>query len=411
LVRCDWTWPANIVPGQFDASVPMVANFGSDAEGNITRLREAFPEGPKVCGEFWTGWFDWFGAPRNGDSAEIRARQRADLEWMLRNDVSFSLYMFHGGTSFGFSAGANDREGGYRPYVTSYDYFAPVDEQGRTRPKYHEFRSLLAEHTSAPLPEPPEPIPVAPIAEFQLQEWAPMLRPGRTPDHSLVLPVPMEHLGLDQGCILYRTNLEGRAQGRHPLHILDLHDYARVFMNGVLVGTLDRRLNVQQMELEVPATGPAVLEILVEAMGRVNFGPAMADDLKGITRRVELGLLTLHGWEVELHPLSQAQLSELEFSSSPVPRGRPAFRRGGFELAAPADTHLDLSVWGKGHVWVNGRHLGRYWSVGPQQTLYLPAPWLRAGRNEVVLLELLNEHGAASLRGVVEPVLDACPAP
>lgn len=411
LVRCDWAAPDHMVPGEVAPDVATVANFGSKAEANIRALARMYPKIPRMCGEFWMGWFDWWGHPRNGRDAEDGAKHLPDLEWMLKNEVSFSLYMFHGGTTFSLNPGANHVNGRYDPYVNHYDYFAPLDQQGRPRPKFFAFRDLIARHTGRVPPPPPALIPSVAIPRFALKQQAPLVA-GKAHGRRMVAPRPMEELGQSGGLVLYRTDLAGRTVGLADLRVLDVHDYAWVFLNGRLVGTLDRHLGQTTLPLDVPAEGPAVLEILVEAMGHVNFGPAMVDDRKGVTRRVEHGWITLFDWEVLQFPLDKARLGRLRFSSKPAPAGRPAFFRGHFIARKTADTHLDLRGWGKGHVWVNGRHLGRFWHVGPQQTLYLPGAWMKTGRNDVVVLELdPRANGPRTVAGLPESVLDELPPP
>ncbi|MDX2080284.1 MAG: beta-galactosidase [Terrimicrobiaceae bacterium] len=407
LIRCDWANLAQIVPGEFDPEVAMVANFGSKARENISTVAKSYPTSPRMCGEFWMGWFDWFGHPRNGRTAEDGRMHLPDLQWMLENDVSFSLYMFHGGTKFGFTAGANGDGGRYDPYPTSYDFFAPLDEQGRPRPKFFLFRDAIARSTGETFPEPPPPIPVTKIPEFQPDSFAPFLPTGESGEKFLSPPT-MEALGQSLGCLLYRTDLHGRAAGTAELRLVEVHDFAWVFVNGLLVGTMDRHRGIHSVELTIPAGGPANLEILVEAMGHMNFGAAMNDDRKGITRRVEFGHLTLFNWEIFRLPLDGAQLTGLRFSELPIPAGRPAFFRGQFRPEGPGDTWPDMGDWGKGYVWVNGRLLGRYWRIGPQQTLYLPGTWLRPDTdNDIVVLDFHNAFPERPrLRGLTEPVLD-----
>ena len=409
LVRCDWANPAQMVPGHFDPDVSMVANFGSKAEENIGVLARAYPKAPRMCGEFWMGWFDWFGHSRNGVEAEDGEKHLVELRWMLEHGVSFSLYMFHGGTKFGFTAGANFSEGRYDPYVNSYDFFAPLDEQGRPRPKFFKFRDLIATTTGITPPPLPAPIPVTTIPRFALTESAPFM-PARTAVGARrVSPPTFEELDQNQGCVLYRTDLRNRAAGTADLRVLDLHDFAWVYLNGALIGTLDRHRGQSTLPLTIPEKGPALLEILVEGMGHVNFGAAMIDDRKGITRRVELGWITLFDWEVFPLPLDGDALDGLRFSKKPAPVGRPAYYRGTFRPSGEGDTWLDLRGWGKGAVWINGRLLGRHWRIGPQQTLFVPGTWLRAGGlNEVVVLDLHHVASAAprTLEGITTPVLD-----
>ncbi len=407
--RCDWSTADQLVPGSLNPSeerVLTVANFGSKARENIEALVQAYPDNPRMCGEYWMGWFDWYGHPRNGKETEDGQKHLEDLDWMLQEDVSFSLYMVHGGTNFGFSSGANN-EGGkrYDPYVTSYDFFAPIDEQGRPRPKYHKFRERLARVAGQALPPVPEPIPVIKLPRFELTESAPFLKfPTQT--HRSVAPRNMEFFDQYHGCILYRTDLDGRAAGTSELRIKEVHDYALVYLNDSLVGTLDRHSHQNTLSLTVPKEGPAVLEILVEAMGRVNFGPSMRDEIKGITNRVEYGWLTLFDWEISNYPLDATNLRSLEFKPGDQPGGTPAYYRGNFRVEHPDDTFLDLRGWGKGYVWVNGRLLGRYWSIGPQQTLYLPGVWLHRGENNVIILDLHNTGERHSVEGIETSILE-----
>jgi beta-galactosidase len=398
--RCDWANPAQLVPGAMDETaerIVTVANFGSKAAENIQALAKAYPENPRMCGEYWMGWFDWFGHPRNGKEAEDGEKNLPDLDWMLAEDVSFSLYMFHGGTTFGFYPGANN-DGGkrYDPYVSSYDFFAPVDEQGRPRPKYYKFRDKIAAHLQRELPPPPAPLPVITIPRFELTHSAPLLDyPTQT--HQAIAPLTMEQFDQAHGCILYRTDLTGRAAGTAELRVKDVHDYAIAYLNGNPIGTLDRHQHQNTLPLTIPKEGPAILDILVEAMGRVNFGPSMRDEVKGITNRVEYGWLTLFDWEIKNYPLDANNLASVAFQPGPFPAGRPGFYRGTFSVKEPGDTFLDLRGWGKGYVWVNDHLLGRYWSIGPQQTLYLPGVWLKSGDNTITVLDL---HGASLDRGV-----------
>ena len=407
--RCDWSSPVQLVPGSADhceEAILTVANFGSKARENIESLAKAYPDRPRMCGEYWMGWFDWYGHPRNGKESEDGEKNLEDIEWMLKEDVSFSLYMLHGGTNFGFSSGANN-DGGkrYDPYVNSYDFFAPVDEQGRPRAKYHKFREKISRTLGMELPAVPDPIRVIKIPRFELTESAPLLDyPART--QKSVAPQNMEYFDQYHGCIRYRTDLTGRAAGTSELRIKDVHDYALVYLNGKHLATLNRHEHQNSLSLTIPKEGPAILDIVVEAMGRVNFGPSMKDEIKGITNRVEYGWLTLFNWEVSNYPLDRGNLDLLQFKRGLVHEGQPAFYRGHFSVEQPGDTFLDLRGWGKGYVWVNGRLLGRYWSIGPQQTLYLPGVWLKAGENSVTVLDLHPTGSHYSLEGIESPVLD-----
>ena len=371
-----------------------VVNFGEDPQGAYETLRRYRPTGPAMCGEFWDGWFDHWGTPHTiGETA----KKAKDLEWMLANGMSFNLYMVHGGTNFGFMNGAN-YSGGYSPLVTSYDYDAPLDEAGRPTEKFFTFQRLLAKSQPAgtKLPELPPPTPIIEIPQIALTESVSLFdslpKPIRSPQ-----PRSIEMFGQSYGFILYRTRIAGMKDG--DLRIHELRDYAHVFMNGKRQDILDRRLNQNKMWLSVPEYD-AVLDILVENMGRVNYGPDMLDR-KGITDRVSLDDLVLMNWEIL--PLPMDDLSKLKFKKTEVPA--PAFHRGSFTVGEVGDTFLDMRDWRKGVVWINCHNLGRYWNIGPQQTLYLPAPWLEKGQNEILVFEL-EKDGRRPVPGLANPILD-----
>jgi beta-galactosidase len=380
----------------------ITANFGSKAEENLGKLRAFRPDQPVMCGEFWCGWFDQWGKRRQGSADPTGAA--ADVRWMVENGASFNIYMFHGGTNFGFTAGANHYED-YAPTVTGYDYWALLDEAGRPTAKYHAVREILASHRDAALPDvaPSPPTVAIPADRFRFTASAPLFTNLPPPIRDAAVH-SMEHYGQYLGgAILYRTHVAGLGGGK--LNIVEPHDVAIVFLDGVKLATLDRRL--KQTSVELPELAPGAegrLDILVWALGRVNYGPKMLDR-KGVTDRVELKHLTLSGWEVFSLPMTNEQLASLRYSATDA--AGPAFFKGEFELRETevGDTFLDLSRWSAGAVWVNGHNLGRFWNVGPQQTLFCPGCWLRAGANEIVVFDL--EHAAAQpTQGLEEPILD-----
>jgi beta-galactosidase GanA len=336
---------------------------------------------PVFCSELYPGWLTHWGE----EWARVKTEEiLPDLRWLLDNGKSFSFYMFHGGTNFGFMAGANFSDK-YQPDVTSYDYDAPLDEAGRPTPKYFAIRDLLArfQPKGAKLPDLPEPLPSVAIPGIDFDERASLfdnLPPAvRSPQ-----PGPMESYGQNHGFILYRTKLLGHRGGQ--LVVTDLHDYGSVYVDGRPIGTIDRTKN--ETGLDIPKGEPAneTIDILVEAMGRINYGPRLLDR-KGITDRVTLNNMTLMDWRVYPLPMDEDYLARLKFVRSPAER--PAnFFRGTFDLGRVGDTYLDMSGWAKGVVWVNGRNLGRYWAIGPQKRLFCPAPFLRQGTNEIVVFDL-----------------------
>jgi beta-galactosidase GanA len=294
--------------------------------------------------------------------------------------------VIHGGTNFGFTAGANSGGKGYEPDVTSYDYDAPINEQGRPTPKYLALRALISKHVG-PLPEIPAPIPAIEIPEISMEAFT-SIWSNLPAAIASVQPRPFEAYGQDYGFVLYATKLIGHKSGR--LAFTDLHDHATIFLNGKYVGKLDRREGQNTIDLPKSAAPYPVLEILVEGMGRINFAQHMIDR-KGITDRVTLNGMTLMNWEVYKLPFDGQYVRQLKPAPINAAR-RGVFFKGTFALTTAADTYIDMTNYQKGLVWVNGHNLGRYWDIGPQKRLYCPAPWLRQGRNEIVIFDLLQNE-------------------
>ena len=376
-----------------------VVNFGKDPAGGFKALREVQPTGPLMCGEFYPGWFDTWGFPHHlGNTPQYLA----DLEYMLKNNASFSIYMAHGGTTFGLWAGA-DRP--FKPDTSSYDYDAPISEAGWIGEKFKLTRDLMAKYLlpGETIPEPPAANPVTTIARFDLGESAAIFDnlPSPLSDKT---PRNMEAYDQGRGCILYRTTLPAGPAAQ--LSVKEVRDFAWVFLDGKLVGTMDRRS--RQYRVQVPERqSTARLDILVEAMGHVNFGPEV-HDRKGLHAPVVLktaaeSTVEPSPWQVYRLPLDEPMLAGLQWKKGKV--DGPAFWRGTFEVARPADTFLDVSTWGKGVLWVNGRCMGRFWNIGPTQTMYVPGPWLKPGRNEVIVLDLLGPK-EPTLAGLEKPILD-----
>lgn len=376
-----------------------VVNFGSNPENAFKALRAVRPQGPLMCGEYYPGWFDSWGKPHHTGGP---ARIVREIGWMLENNASFSIYMVHGGTSFGFTAGANSPP--FSPQTTSYDYDAPISEAGWDTPKFYALRELSRKHLAPgeTLPAVPKRNPVIQIPAISFTECAPLfanLPPAKHDEQ----PKCMELYDQPHGAILYRTKLPpGDAA---LLKITELRDYGLVFLDGEKLATLDRRRGQNSVRLPARAQA-ATLDLLVDTFGRVNYGPHI-HDRKGITEKVELiaagGTNALTGWDVFNLPMFPGDLAELKFESGAT--DRPAFYRASFELAAAGDTFLDFSTWGKGVAWINGHNLGRYWNIGPQQTLYCPGPWLKPGRNELVVFEL-NGATNRTVRGLAQPILN-----
>ncbi len=391
---------AKQVPRGSLPELPAVINFGSgEAQKSFATLKQLRPDGPMMAGEYWDGWFDHWGAPHAAGDGDQQAK---DLDWMLRQGHSASMYMFHGGTSFGWMNGANSNGENYEPDVTSYDYNAPLDESGRPTPKYYRFRDIIAKDTGVTPPPVPTTPPTMTVPAMSLAEGVSLWKTLPAPMHS-EQPISMETLNQAYGYILYRTQVDGPVTG--DLTIDTLHDYAQVYVDGTLVGTIDRRLGQHRLALHVTAHHGR-LDILVENTGRVNFGPALPGERAGIVGSVTLAGKVLTGWDIfSLPMLTPGALRYTDRHCS-----GPCFYRASFTVTTPRDTFLDTSALNKGEVWLNGHALGRFWNVGPEKTLYVPAPWLKAGRNEVVVFDLEGKPGQ-KIEGLDHPVLHAAVLP
>ncbi|MFE2015186.1 beta-galactosidase family protein [Streptomyces sp. NPDC059491] len=387
LFTCDQ--PADLERGALPG-VLATANFGSRAAQGLAALREAQPKGPLMCTEFWIGWFDRWGAHHVVRDPGHAARE---LDELLSTGASVNFYMFHGGTNFGFTNGANDKHT-YRPTVTSYDYDAPLDEAGDPTAKFDAFRDVIARHAPVPDGPVPEPGPKLAPRTVRLTETAGLLA------HAAVLgtavearrPLTMEELEQDFGFVLYETTLP--LKGPALLEIEHVRDRAQVFVDGVPAGVLERESHEHALALTAPRAG-STLTVLVENQGRVNYGQGI-HDRKGLLGEVLLDGAELAGWTSR--PLPMTDLGGLSFAPGVTTPVGPAFHRGAFEVAGPADTFLHLDGFTKGNAWINGFALGRYWSRGPQRSLYVPGPVLRAGTNEIVVLELHAAHRARTVQ-------------
>jgi len=324
------------------------------------------------------------------------------LDSVLGAGMSINMYMFHGGTTRDFMNGANynDRKP-YEPQISSYDYDAPLDEAGNATHKFMEFRKVIQKYLpgGTVLPEVPavKPSVVLPIINFTRTTSLFNILPKAISNKT---PLTFEALNQGYGFVLYRTILQNPQPGM--LKIEELRDYGIVFINGKRAGILDRRLKQDSMMLDMPA-GKVVLDILVENMGRINFGPYLLKNTKGITSKVLLHGKELTGWQ--MYPLPFSNINDLTVTNRKTMEGQPVIRSGSFNLSTVADSYLDMSNWGKGLVWINGHNLGKYWSIGPQQTLYVPAEWLKNGVNSIVVLELIKP-GQSLLQSISKPVLD-----
>lgn len=378
------------------------ATFGSRSTERLEVLRRHQPTGPLMCMEFWNGWFDSWGLEHHVAPAEANA---ADLDDLLAAGGSVNLYMFHGGTNFGLTSGANDK-GVYRPITTSYDYDAPLAEDGTPTAKYHAMREVIARHLPVPATQELTSAAghgsavagTAPVLDVALTARVPLpdalpalLRDELRPFASVPTTDDLE---LWSGFAVYRTTL--RADDA-VLSVAEVRDRAVVLVDGEQVGVLDRASHTFTVPLPARA---GELTLLVEDQGRVNYGPRIGEP-KGLIGPVRTAVRTLDEWHAGALRIEEAPAllrSALDAAGGAAVAGGatgPGLHRGTFDSVAGADHFLRLDGWTKGLAWVNGELLGRYWSLGPTHTLYAPGPMVRDTDNELVLLEL---HGAASAR-------------
>jgi beta-galactosidase len=397
LYTCD---PAkDVANGSLPSLLPAVN--GLDKPSQVKELIKANNKGkgPYFIAEWYPAWFDWWGTKHHTVPPE---RYAAALDSVLGAGISINMYMFHGGSTRDFMNGANynDRSP-FEPQISSYDYDAPLDEAGNATPKFMRFREVIQKHLPAgyslpPVPEAKKKITIAPI---QLKREVPLFDMLPEPKQNAT-PLTFEQLNQPYGFVLYRTTLSNGAAG--VLKLLQLRDYAIVYVNRKRIGVLDRRLNQDSLMIE-QITGEATLDILVENLGRINFGPYLLKNKKGITENVLLNGAPLLNWKMYSLPFDSPNVSRF---SKVQESNVPVLRSGRFALTETGDTYLDMGEWGKGCVWINGHNLGRYWGIGPQQTLYVPAEWLKKGENTIAVLELLKS-GKKEIMTTATPILDA----
>lgn len=384
-------------PHMLDAGTLSGVAIGLDPGGSEADFAEATKKNPSVpnfSSETYPGWLThWGEAWARPDTNKLKK----EVEYLLQNKKSFNFYVIHGGTNFGFTAGANAFSPvQYQPDVTSYDYDAPINEHGEATSKYYMLRRLIEQYTGVQPPVVPAPVKMIEVPAISFSK-AFNLWDMELPSQKVAQPKPMEAFDQNQGLISYKTKLVGHKSGK--LKIWEPHDYALVFLNGKLIDTVYRDGGNWEVDLPLTEVKDPELEILVEGMGHINFAQFMIDR-KGITDRVTLNGMTLMNWQITLYPFDEEFMQRHATTpGKPVNSDKPCnVFKGSFVLEETGDTYLDMSAYTKGMVYVNGHNLGRYWNRGPQQRLYCPAGWLKKGRNEVLVFDL-HEGDAKPARG------------
>lgn len=386
----------------------------ANGENNIENLKKVVNEyhdgkGPYMVAEFYPGWLSHWAEPFPQISASRIAKQ---TEEYIKNNVSFNFYMVHGGTNFAFTAGANyDKRRDIQPDLTSYDYDAPISEAGWVTAKYDSIRNVMKKYVKN-IPDAPAAIPVIEIPSIKLDKVADVLGyTSRIKPISNEEPLTFEQMNQGYGYVLYSRHFNQPISG--TLAIPGLRDYAVIYIDGEKVGELNRNTQTYEMEIEVPFN--ATLQILVENMGRINYGSEIVHNTKGIISPITIAGQPISGnWEMYQLPMSEVpdftQLGNnnvFKNGSSQANRLKdcPVLYEGTFTLDETGDTFIDMEAWGKGIIFINGHNIGRYWKVGPQQTLYIPGVWLKKGENKIVIFEQLNETPMTEVKTVKTPIL------
>lgn len=389
----------NMISGGSLPDIYKVLNFGSRSRTAFNVLKGFENDGPNMCGEFWCGWFDhWRDKHHTRNSLEIVN----EIKGFIDNGASFNMYMFHGGTNFGFTAGANHNQGhGYEPTVTSYDYCAMLTEWGDYTPAYHAVRKLLCEKQGIEPPELPESPKLQSIGKVELTEAASLFEnlDNIGEKHHVPVPEGMEYFGQNFGLIYYETTLKGKYNAS-PMYVKNVHDFADVYFDGEKKTSIDRTLysvegkttlkdvifkkkKGESSPFLMPAlSGERKIGVLVDTMGRVNYGENMLDR-KGISD-IYLGIQRLMNYDVWTLPLDN--LDKLKYSSS-VKKEEPVFLKGSFKTDSKADCFVHLDGFNRGCVYINGFNLGRFWKVGPQKSLYIPGTLLK-DENEIIVFNI-----------------------
>jgi beta-galactosidase len=396
LYTCDG--PGQMADGYLSGVLPAVNGF-DQIQGVKELVNKHYNnKGPYFIAEWYPAWFDDWGSEHNMIPAENFLER---LDSILANGFSLNMYMVHGGTTRGFMNGANyNKNMPYTPQVSSYDYDAPINEAGNATPKFIAFRNIIKKYLpkGTLLPEIPAKKKAIKIDPFKLKDITDIY-------HNLPEPVKskkilsMEEVNQAYGYILYRTKFKGPVNG--ILKIEELRDYASIYANGRSIATLDRRLKKDKINLVLPPEN-ITLDIFVENLGRINYGPFLNDNRKGITEKVSLDGKEIENWEIYSFPFKD--LTNIKYNQKDE-IVTPIIRKSDFNLDGLGDLYLDMRDWGKGCVWVNGYNIGRYWNIGPQQTLYVPAEWLKKGKNEIIVFEQLFPW-ADEIKTLDYPILD-----
>ncbi|MBO5940915.1 MAG: beta-galactosidase [Kiritimatiellae bacterium] len=393
----------NLESGLIPELLPVV-NFGSKPKEAFEQLCKVRAKVPLMCGEYYPAWFDSWGENHHIKDA---ARCLEDLEYMLRNGASFSVYMAHGGTTFGWWSGCNAP---FKPQTSSYDYDAPVSEAGWPHPsKFDAMRKLFAGYLNKgeKIYDVPKINPLQ-KGSAELTPQVASIREAKMVPIESDDPLTFEKADFGYGFGVYSTVIPAGRGGELKANVRDL---GVVLVDGKKLGYFDRRYPHQTVT--IPAAGKErKLEIIVEPMGRYNFGQIMHTAQKGIVGDVTLSGKALKKWKLLKFDLDGGAMDSLSYKPVTLPadgaeRSAGLFYKYRVKMEAK-DTFLDMRNWRRGMVRVNGRWIGRYWSIGPTQTMYVPGCWLKDGINEIIVWDAVgvpSDSRIDSLKWTDTPIL------
>lgn len=380
LITSDQPKEESIMGGQVNGALP-TGNFGSRTKERFEILKKFTQGGPLMCAEFWVGWFDHWG--NGGHMTGNLEESIRDLEDMIRLG-HVNIYMFIGGTNFGFMNGSNYYEA-LAPDVTSYDYDAVLTEAGDFTEKYYRYQDILRKFVKIPEVKLTSCVQKKAYGKVKAEAKVGLMQalPELSNPVESIYPQSMERLGQNYGYILYTSPIRNERK-LEQICLGEANDRANIFLGEERILNLYDKELLEEHKLEKETAEGEELRILVENMGRVNFGPRMNKQRKGIDGFVQINGHMHTGWKQYTLPMNN--LEKLDYTKG-YTEGLPAFYRFLFEVDEAGDTFLELDGWGKGCVILNGFNLGRFWEIGPQKRLYVPAPLLREGNNEVIIFE------------------------
>lgn len=363
------------------SEIHKTANFGSRAKEQFENLRQYQPDGPLMCTEYWNGWFDHWGE----DHHKRTPKEAADnLDEILSLGASVSAYMFHGGTNFGYMNGANEYDC-YEPTVSSYDDDAPVNESGELTEKYYLFREVISKYSPIPDIELPAPIKKMNYGKFKFTESALVFDnlDNLSEEIELINPVPMEKLNQGYGYILYKSFVRGPRE-EQEVRLQDVHDRGYIYKDRKLLGIQYRNDKENKVRTSIDANGNE-LAVIVENMGRVNYGAHLKDS-KGITYGIGLGNNFIFHWQAYTLPFDNIDKAKFKGQVDKF-NGEPMILKSVIDIDECHDTFIKLPGFKKGIIILNGKVISRYWEIGPQKSAYIPAPFMKKGKNEIAIVE------------------------